>query len=140
MGCSKIAHTALSNLPGHAHFELHNLYGQLLAETGTVGLIAWLTFLGVVVSTHLRVRRIATSAKDRYLREFSRPGLEIIGLLVLAGFTGHYLYRYTWLWVAALGDVALALAMRSRRARPTAPPDSAGGDVERRRVAGGLTS
>ena len=120
VGCTRVAYTKLSGLPGKDNLELHNVYGQVLAETGGVGAIAWLVFLAVSIRIFLRVRSRARRLGDPYLMDFGRVGLEILGLLLLSGFLGHNLYRYTWLWIAALGDVALAVTARQQRLKAMA--------------------
>ncbi len=112
VGCTRVAYTRLSGLPGKDDLELHNVYGQVIAETGGVGAIAWLVFVGVTIRIFLKVRRLGRRLDEPYLADFGRVGLEIMGLLLLSGFLGHNLYRYTWLWIAALGDVALAITLR----------------------------
>jgi O-antigen ligase len=81
--------------------ESHNLYGQLVGETGTLGLLAFSAILlGFVVNLY-QVRR-----SYREHREWGRDFLfHVTGaisfalfLLLFEGNFGHNLFRYSWLW------------------------------------------
>jgi len=78
---------------------LHNLYGQVMAETGVVGTIL---FVALVATTLLQLR------KARQVRMSSRESSEVVHaaakmlittivLLLIYGLTAHSLFRYYWL-------------------------------------------
>jgi len=81
--------------------ESHNLYGQLVGETGTLGLLA---FLGVLAGFWVNLRRIA-AVKNAY-PEWRNDLLVQVGsavavgvvLLLFMGNFGHNLFRFSWLW------------------------------------------
>jgi hypothetical protein len=81
--------------------ESHNLYGQLLGEMGTVGVIA---FAAVVVAFLANLRRIRHLYERHpewgqgFLFHVNRAlGLGLL-LLLFEGNFGHNLFRYNWLW------------------------------------------
>jgi O-antigen ligase len=83
--------------------ESHNLYGQLVGELGTVGLLA---FAGLLAAYHSNIRRLRRVGQDHPFLQHWLPltlaraiGISVLLLLVL-GIFGHNLYRYTWLWYA----------------------------------------
>jgi O-antigen ligase len=109
--------------------ESHNLYGQVVGETGTLGALA---FGAVVVGLWLNVRRVKQAYAQRPewgddfpLQMAKAVGLAVLLLLFLGNF-GHNLYRYSWLWYGgfliiarhcveqrlALGAAALAVRPR----------------------------
>src|SRR5205823_11447169 len=47
------------------HIESHNLYGQLIGETGTLGTLAFLALLACFAGNLLRLRRIRAQFPDR---------------------------------------------------------------------------
>lgn len=81
--------------------ESHNLYGQLLGETGTLGAIM---FLAILVGYWYNLRRIRTIRRAfpewRNDLVFQVPAAVGMGLLLLLfmGNFGHNLFRFTWLW------------------------------------------
>jgi O-antigen ligase len=81
--------------------ESHNLYGQLIGETGALGLVSFVALLAcfwVNVGAVRRVRRAAPEWQDDLV--FTLPsaiGLAVLLLLFMGNF-GHNLFRFTWLW------------------------------------------
>jgi O-antigen ligase len=81
--------------------ESHNLYGQLIGETGTLGLLAFLSLLvcfWINLSAIRRVRREMPSWENDLV--FTLPSAIGVGvfLLLFMGNFGHNLFRFTWLW------------------------------------------
>jgi O-antigen ligase len=81
--------------------ESHNLYGEVLGETGTLGALA---FLAIVLLFWWNQRRIAAAYEQHpqwgqdFLFYVNRAlGVAIILLLIEGNFS-HNLFRYTWLW------------------------------------------
>ena len=91
-------------------FQAHNLYGQVMGEMGTVGVVV---FAGVLLC--FLINWLETAAIYRRHREWPRDFLyqasRAIGVCVLMllflGWAGHNLYRYNWLWLAAFQAIAL---------------------------------
>jgi O-antigen ligase len=81
--------------------ESHNLFGQLLGETGTLGAFA---FAGILLGFWLNLRRIWRLYREHpeWGRDFLYHVSTAIGmalfLLLFEGNFGHNLFRYSWLW------------------------------------------
>jgi O-antigen ligase len=84
----------------------HSLYIQLFATMGLVGAVVWFWFLGNMIRNLVKARPPNTEeaaegddgmADDNQWFDIIRQGMlgTIVGLLV-SGFFGHSLYRYTW--------------------------------------------
>jgi len=116
-GCFTVADRYLSNLPGIPGLQAHNLLGQALGETGLVGFVPFLLFLGTLLA---RARRLASEAEDPLTAGVARAVLVSTLLLVLFGAVGHNLYRYNWFWNTGLLEAAGALTRR-RPAHPRRP-------------------
>lgn len=95
--------------------ESHNLYGQLVGETGTLGAV---TFLAVLAAfwRDLRWVRRAYAARPYWRPDFLLTLSESIGvtvlLLLFEGNFSHNLYRNTWVWYAAFLTVAVECVRR----------------------------
>jgi O-antigen ligase len=102
--------------------EAHNLYGQVLGETGTLGALA---FAALVISLVVNVRRIraAYRAHPEWERDFLYHLAGAIGLVVVLllfeGFFSHNMLRYNWFWYGAFALLALD-AVHQRAASPEA--------------------
>ncbi len=103
--------------------ESHNLYGQIPAELGTVGLVAFAWLLAAFGWNFLAIRRTykQLGTPRDFLFDVSRA-LEIgIILLLLTGFAGHSLYRFNWIWFAAfLGATSAIVAQNAHATQVTA--------------------
>jgi hypothetical protein len=81
--------------------ESHNLYGQLVGETGTLGAIAFLSILGCFAWNLLAVRRDRLANPERrsdlVYTLSSAVGVSVFLLMFMGNF-GHNLFRFTWLW------------------------------------------
>lgn len=81
--------------------ESHSLYGQLVGETGTLGLLAFLAML-VCFRANLRavarVRREVPAWENDLVFTLPRAVGVALFLLLLMGLGGHNLFRFTWLW------------------------------------------
>lgn len=85
--------------------ESHNLYGQLVGELGTLGLLAFLNLLGGYWHNCRRLRRLEQlplhPAGPHWLAlTMGRAVGAAVFLLLLLGLFGHNLFRYNWLWYA----------------------------------------
>jgi O-antigen ligase len=89
-------------------YNPHNLYGQVLGETGTLGTLALAGLLAAFWSNGREARRLRDPAGGAdFPAEVARAvGLGVL-LLLLQGLGGHNLYRYNWLWLASFQAVAL---------------------------------
>ncbi len=100
--------------------ESHNLYGQLVGETGLVGLAAFLVLVGAFVANLRRIRRHRAPDSDRdFLHQLAAAIGTSLLLLLLMGCFGHNLFRFTWLWYGGF----LIIAVHCLRTRPTAIDD-----------------
>ena len=89
--------------------ESHNLYGQLVGELGTIGLIG---FMAVLAGFYVNYRRVAAIRKqypewghDLIFQVSSAVGVGVLLLLFMGNF-GHNLFRYSWLWYGGFLIVA----------------------------------
>jgi O-antigen ligase len=92
--------------------ESHNLYGQLVGELGTIGLVAFV-FMVVVLLWNLRtLRRFSRPgglAPDRGLFRLAQAMTASTLLLLFQGVFSHNLYRFNWLWYCAFTAVGVAI-------------------------------
>jgi O-antigen ligase len=94
-------------------YQAHNVYGQVLSETGVAGAAAFLVLVGCFLLNWREARRRALAEPfsvpgTNFAYQVSR-GIGINVLLLLAtGWAGHNLFRYNWQWFAAFSVVALA--------------------------------
>ncbi len=90
--------------------QAHHLYGQVLGELGTLGAIALggilLAFLGNALEAYRRCRD-APDLKDGLPCGVVWATSLTVVLLLVFGFGGHNLYRYTWMWFGAFEALAL---------------------------------
>ena len=81
--------------------EAHNLYGQIMGEMGSLGVLAF----GCVIATFAwnlhRCRQIRkqlpAEANDLLAQVPTAVGISVFLLLFMGNF-GHNLFRFTWLW------------------------------------------
>jgi O-antigen ligase len=89
--------------------ESHNLYGQLVGELGTIGVVA---FAFMIAAFWLNIRWVRKTYEQHpewghdFLYHVSNAvGMAVILMLFLGNF-GHNLYRYMWLWYGAFLIIA----------------------------------
>ncbi len=107
--------------------ESHNLYGQLVGETGTLGLMAFLMLLGCFWMNLRLIRRIRREVpawqNDLVFTLPSAIGVAVFLLLFMGNF-GHNLFRFTWLWYGGFLVIArYCVARRLANWEPEAEPD-----------------
>jgi O-antigen ligase len=93
--------------------EAHNFVGQLLGETGLVGVIAFAFMVGVTLWNCRRIRRLTRGMMGPLpaLRtNFAAACQDVIILLLFEGLAAHNMDRFNWLWVAAFAALALRFA------------------------------
>jgi O-antigen ligase len=110
--------------------ESHNLYGQLVGETGALGLIAFLALLACFWVNLRALRRVRRQfpewQNDLVLQLASAVGVGVFLLLFMGNF-GHNLFRFTWLWyggflIVARHCVAARVACWEPDPEPTEEP------------------
>jgi O-antigen ligase len=97
--------------------ESHHLYGQVLGELGTAGALAFALVVFGFIANALECRRrcrVEPQLRGAFpTRVVSAVTVTVVLLLVL-GFGGHNLYRYTWLWFGAFQAIALDCLRRAQ--------------------------
>ncbi len=96
----------------------HNLWAQMLAETGLLGTVTFVWLVAVILSNTRRIRRLAAGSSDpnlRLLSGFAVACRNSVVLLLLETFSSHTLYRYNWIWLAAFCMLAAEFAAECRR-------------------------
>jgi O-antigen ligase len=123
--------------------ESHNLYGEVLGETGTLGGLA---LLGVLAAYGLNLYRVWRAYRRHpewghdFLYETTAAIAIAVFMLLFLGNFGHNLFRYSWLWYGGFliiiwhclqqrmkqgqGRLAPQMAALAWRARRPAPPFS----------------
>ena len=100
----------------HTLIESHNLYGQLVGETGTLGLLSFLSLLACFWVNLRMIRRIRREMpmweNDLVFTLPSAIGVAVFLLLFMGNF-GHNLFRFTWLWYG--GFLIIARSLRARQ-------------------------
>lgn len=100
----------------------HNLYLEVLSETGIVGFAALALVLGVALASGLRARRLLLQAnKTRLARLVEACTLTLVGYLIASLFLHASHPRYLWL----LTGTVLALAQVARHEIESEPSASA---------------
>lgn len=96
--------------------QLHNLYGKLLGEMGLIGSMTYMTLIiclyriirqGQVVTKKLIEMHSAMGGNNdndllRFIQLTQSACLSVLLLLLVNGFFGHNLLRYTWWFVGAV--------------------------------------
>jgi O-antigen ligase len=97
------------------NLQAHQLYGQVLGELGTLGAIAFgclvLAFLGNWIALRHYIRTQPHARATFESRLVGSVMLAVV-LMLLLGFGGHNLYRYTWLWFGAFQAIALLCLLK----------------------------
>lgn len=99
----------------HSKIESHNLYGQVMGETGLLGVIAF----GMVVLLLFREARLVRKESNYPDEDFQPLLAQAIAtslvLMLLEGNFGHNLFRHNWVWYGAF-LVAARAGMLARSA------------------------
>ena len=107
--------------------ESHNLYGQLVGETGTLGLVAFVALLCCFwanLRAVRRVRRDVPAWENDLVFTLSRAVGVALFLLLFMGNFGHNLFRFTWLWYGGFLIIArYCVARRLADWDPEAEPE-----------------
>ncbi|MEK6238097.1 MAG: O-antigen ligase family protein [Planctomycetales bacterium] len=84
--------------------KAHNLFGELLGETGLLGALGFLAVVGVTLWNCRRTQRLGRESSHptaEILSQFSLACRDMTALLLFEGLGGHNLMRFHWLWIAA---------------------------------------
>jgi hypothetical protein len=106
--------------------ESHNLYGQLVGEMGTLGLV---TFVAVLLCFRSNLRWIRRTYREHpeWGHDFLYHLAGAVGwgilLLLFEGNFGHNLFRYSWLWYG--GFLVIARYCVQQRLSTAAWPEAA---------------
>lgn len=106
----------------------HSLYGQVMGELGLVGSMLLILISVSIWRQAAALRRDCVSGKTgppSFYCLLSIAVAQTLLLLLFLGFSGHNLYRHTWLWIAAF--IMLAVHFRARE-------QPVGGGTEERSV------
>jgi O-antigen ligase len=90
--------------------QAHNLYGQVLGETGTLGALTLLSVVLCFLANGWEARNLRRSLGGevgRFPANLSAAIMMALMLLLIKGYSDHNLYRYTWLWFGAFQAIAV---------------------------------
>ena len=90
--------------------QAHNLYGQVLGEVGITGAFAFGMVLWAFYSNARDTRLLCRDFQDLnscFAKWVVDSVTVTIILMLILGYGGHSLYRYTWLWYGAFSSVAI---------------------------------
>jgi O-antigen ligase len=82
----------------------HNLVGQVLGETGVLGMIAFLLVVLITIKNTRLARKMSLGNPSQENNTYSQLAFAIrdsVLILFFTGLFGHNLYRFNWLWLAA---------------------------------------
>lgn len=90
-------------------FQAHNLYGQVLGEIGTLGAASFLFVIAGFALNTLEMRRLLRSgyAVQSFPTRVITAVFAAVILLLVLGWGGHNLFRYSWLWYGSFQAIAL---------------------------------
>jgi O-antigen ligase len=107
---------------GPKYLQLHNLYGQVMAELGFVGLVI---FLMLILAYYTGLLRAGVRAgpegdpdADR-IRKIARTLGVLMAVMLFYGMFGHTLYRFHWMFVLALQGALVHIALTRGEVRET---------------------
>jgi probable O-glycosylation ligase (exosortase A-associated) len=86
----------------------HNLYIQIIAELGLIGVVVYFLFMKDLFGINMRTIRWTNEKKtsNRLLEPIARATIVSGASLLVTGIFAHSAYRYTWYLLAALTVVA----------------------------------
>jgi len=123
--------------------ESHQLYGQVLGELGTAGTVAFASILAAFLVNVLAMRRRCRESPEcqgSLAASVNWAAGTTVVLLLLMGFGGHNLYRYTWLWFGAFQAIALHCVNRQEEAEAEDSEDHESAAEELEEAEGGVTT
>ena len=100
--------------------QAHNLYGEVIGELGACGGLALgLICFGMLANVTLarrRYRHIPMAQRPFEYHVVTAVGTSL-ALLLLLGWGGHNLYRYTWMWYGAFQAIAVHYLIKDQAAK-----------------------
>ena len=109
-----VAHGTMYSAAHHTSWlEAHNLFAQVIGETGLLGLITFAGFVAVSMKAALRLRASMAGAEteeERSILALSRAAFAASLLLLILGLFGHNMMRYNWYINAGLISAGLGIA------------------------------
>jgi len=87
---------------GEGFLELHNLYGQVLGETGFIG--AGL-FVILIVAFYRQIRKSKKNGEMQFQTNICIFLQTFLGLLLFYGLFSHHLFRYYWIILFGLHGI-----------------------------------
>ena len=109
---------------GERALDSHNLYGEVLGATGTLGLLSFTFLIVVAFKNALFVRkqvRTGIIRQDSPAAWVSGAALFMLLLLLVEGWASHNLGRYNWLWAGAIGALASNFVLHKESSKEREP-------------------
>jgi O-antigen ligase len=102
----------------------HSLYFQVIAELGLLGALAFGTLVFSAFRENLRLRRRLMELPDAagWLRDLPSACLLCMALLLVAGYSGHNLYRQTWYFVFGITAAMFGILNKAKENELILPP------------------
>jgi putative inorganic carbon (HCO3(-)) transporter len=102
----------------HVFLNPHNMYVQILAELGLIGIIAYFFFIRDLFKINLFIRRKsrANTGNLPIMEPIARATIISCSSLMISGIFAHSAYRYTWFILAALTVVSERLIIEQQKA------------------------
>ena len=104
----------------------HNLYIQVAAELGIIGVATWLAFMVPFVSMTRRLKLLFKTPEYEglhpALKNFPRACMFSLAALFIGGMFGHTLYRHTWYMLAGMTVALERVVATSHFAKEEAAP------------------
>jgi hypothetical protein len=113
--------------------ESHNLFGQVLGEMGTLGVV---TFSSILILFWWNVRRIHRAYREHpeWEKDFLYRLVEALAvgvlLLLFLGLASHNAYRFSWQWYSAFLIIASDCIRQRIDAEACAGPEMMNNDYE----------
>ncbi|MDR3234591.1 MAG: O-antigen ligase family protein [Planctomycetaceae bacterium] len=115
-------------------FQAHNLEGQIAGETGTLGILAFLSILACfginhwnVLQNYKRLQEWGRGKEGLYCYRVSTGVVWAVVMSLVQGLSLHNGYRFYWLWFGAFQSVAAMLIQEKvNAARHLKAPPPAG--------------
>ena len=92
----------------------------MLGELGTLGALAFAAVVWAFIANNRQLARLCRAdplLAGTFPARVVRSITVAVMLLLLMGFAGHNLFRYTWIWYGAFQAIALRLRSRGRAIR-----------------------
>ena len=98
---------AVETIGVYNRMQSHNLYGQLAADLGLLGIVTFFALCLIIYRTNSRIQKVAKQSihqigRSVFIPAVSNACLSTMILLLFQGNFGHNLYRYTWLLIGAI--------------------------------------